>query len=64
MRGIWGIIDRYIHEVIIMGKSGTDGARSPQLLRALLSDTIMATVYTSKDAYTTISQSKKINLEG
>ena len=25
-----------------MGKSGTDGARSPQLLRVLLSDTILA----------------------
>ena len=42
MRGIWGIIDRYTHDVIIMGKSGTDGARSPQLLRALLSDTMLA----------------------
>ena len=41
MRGIWGIIDMYIHEVIIMGESGTDGARSPQLLRALLSDTML-----------------------
>ena len=41
MRGLWGIIDRYIHEIIIMGSSGTDGARSPQLLRALLSDTML-----------------------